>query len=154
VDLMPDEALGVKVAEAFSEYESIENLKICLLRAEVANQDLPQALEKLGAIVDDIACYRTVAETEDIAGSGADLLEHGADWVTFTSGSTVEHFHSRFGLLALRKKFPQLKLASIGPETSKALATLKLRPEVEAKQHTVEGLVEELVKANSKKGVR
>ena len=36
VDLMPDEALASSIAEAFSEYESIENLKICLLRAEVA----------------------------------------------------------------------------------------------------------------------
>ena len=38
---------------------------MCLLRAEVANPDLPDALEKLGAIVDDIAIYNTVAETED-----------------------------------------------------------------------------------------
>jgi uroporphyrinogen-III synthase len=44
---------------------------MCLLRAEVANPDLPKALEELGAIVDDIAIYKTVAETEDPAGAGA-----------------------------------------------------------------------------------
>src|SRR4029077_12826518 len=60
VDLMPDEAQAANIAEAFTEFETIENLKICLLRAEVANQELPQALEARGAIVDDIACYRTV----------------------------------------------------------------------------------------------
>src|SRR5207302_1985786 len=103
---MPDEALAANIAEAFTEFESIENLKICLLRAEVANPELPQALEALGAIVDDVACYKTIPETEDVAGAAAKLIESGADWVTFTSSSTVEHFHARFDLPSLLKKFP------------------------------------------------
>ena len=141
VNLMPEEFLSVKIAAAFAKFESIENLKICLLRAEVANAELPQALEALGAIVDDIACDKTVPETEDHTGAAARFLEAGADWITFTSGSTVEHFHARFDLPALANKFPKIKFASIGPETSKALAALGLKPAVEAKPHTVEGLV-------------
>ncbi len=74
-------------------------------------------------------------------------MEEGADWVTFTSGSTVEHFHARFDLPALLEKFPQMKLASIGPETSKVLAALNLEPAVEAKKHTIDGLVEALLSA-------
>jgi len=151
VDLMPDEALASSIAEAFTEFESIENLKICLIRAEVANRELPAALEALGAIVDDVACYRTVAETEDPTGVAARLMEAGADWITFTSASTVEHFHARFDLPALKKKFPNLKLASIGPETSKALAALSLQPDLEAKQHTTEGLAQVLVAAGRTK---
>jgi uroporphyrinogen III methyltransferase / synthase len=147
VDLMPEEALASSIAEAFSDFETIENLRICLLRAEVANQELPAALEALGAIVDDIACYRTVPELEDPTGAAAKLLESGADWITFTSGSTVEHFHLRFNLPELLKKFPQTKLASIGPETSKNLAALGLKPNLEAKQHTIDGLVEALLAA-------
>ncbi len=147
VDLMPDEALAVEIAKAFAKFETIENLKICLLRAEVANRELPEALEALGAIVDDVACYRTVPETEDATGAAASLLEQGADWVAFTSGSTVVHFHARFDLPALLQKFPQLKTAAIGPETSKALADLGLQPTVEAKQHTIDGLVAALLAA-------
>jgi uroporphyrinogen III methyltransferase / synthase len=147
VDLMPDEALGSAVAGAFAEFESIENLKICLLRAEVANRELPEALEALGAIVDDVACYQTVPETEDTTGAAALLLESGADWVAFTSGSTVEHFHARFDLPGLLTKFPQIRTATIGPETSKALAALGLNPTLEAKQHTIDGLVAALLAA-------
>ncbi len=147
VDLMPDEALAVEIAKAFAKFETIENLKICLLRAEVANRELPEALEALGAIVDDVACYRTVPETEDATGAAASLLEQGADWVAFTSGSTVVHFHARFDLPALLQKFPQLKTAAIGPETSKALAVLGLKPTVEAKQHTIDGLIAALLAA-------
>jgi uroporphyrinogen III methyltransferase/synthase len=147
VDLTPDEFTAKKIAAAFAKYETIENLKMCLLRAEVANPDLPKALEELGAIVDDIAIYKTVAETEDPAGAGAAMLESGADWITFTSGSTVEHFHARFDLPKLLKKFPQMKLASIGPETSKAIRALGLEPALEAKAHTTEGLIAALLKA-------
>ncbi len=151
VDLMPDEAIGSAVAEAFTQYQTIDNLKICLLRAEVANRELPAALEALGAIVDDIACYKTVPEREDVTGAATKLAETGADWVTFTSGSTVEQFHERFDLSALRARFPHMKLASIGPETSKALAALGLKPTVEAKQHTMDGLVGALLAANKSK---
>ena len=147
VDLTPDEFAGKKIAAAFAKFQSIENLKMCLLRAEVANPDLPRELEELGAIVDDIAIYKTVAETEDPAGAGATLLESGADWVTFTSGSTVEHFNARFDLPKLLKKFPQMKLASIGPETSKAIRALGLKPALEAKKHTTDGLLAALLKA-------
>ena len=145
VDLMPEEYVTAKIASAFTDYESIENLKILLLRAEVANPELPRELEGMGAIVDDVACYKTVPETEDVNGAATTLLESGADWITFTSSSTVENFHARFDLPALLKKFSQIKLASIGPETTKALAALGVKPAAEAKPHTIDGLVKALV---------
>jgi uroporphyrinogen-III synthase len=61
----------------------------------------------------------------------------------------VEHFHARFHLPELLKKYPDLKLASIGPETSKALRELKLEPTLEAKVHTTDGLIAALLKAKS-----
>ena len=141
VDLMPEEFVATRIVDALAAYESIENLRILLLRAEVATPDLPRLLEDKGAIVDDVPCYQTVPETEDRNGAAARMLEEGADWITFTSSSTVEHFHARFNLPALIKQFPKIKTASIGPETSKTLAALGIRPDAEAKPHTIEGLV-------------
>jgi uroporphyrinogen III methyltransferase/synthase len=69
------------------------------------------------------------------------------DWITFTSASTVEHFHGRFDLPSLLKKFPQTRLAAIGPETSKAIQALGLEPNIEARQHTIDGLVAALARA-------
>ena len=146
VDLQPEEFIGSKIAAAFKKYQDIDNVKIALLRAEVANRELPDALQELGAIVDDIAIYKTVPETEDRTGATARLLAEGADWVTFTSSSTVEHFHTRFDLPRLAKQFPQLKLASIGPETTKAMSRLGLKPTLEAKEHTTDGLLAALLK--------
>jgi uroporphyrinogen III methyltransferase/synthase len=146
VDLVPEEALASKIATAFRAYESIENLKICLLRAEVANSDLPEALEELGAIVDDVAVYKTVAETQHASGEAERLRDQGADWIVFTSPSTVRHFHARFDLQKLVQQFPRLQMASIGPETSAALQACQLAPAVEANPHTTEGLVAALLK--------
>ena len=150
VDAMPAEAVGRKIAETLAKHGSIENSRVCLLRAEDANPDLPRALEELGAIVDDIGIYKTVAETEDPFGIADTFRTHGADWLTFTSGSTVRFFHERFDLPKVMKQFPRLKIASIGPETSKAIRQLKLEPAFEAKEHTSEGLLAGLLHAEKR----
>jgi uroporphyrinogen III methyltransferase/synthase len=152
VDLMPEEYLTEKIAAAFKECQSIENLRVLLLRAQVANPGLVSALEELGAIVDDVSVYKTVPELEDRTGAAARLLEEGADWVTFTSSSTVQNFHARFNLLELLKKFPTLKTASIGPETSKALRALNVDPTIEARVHTIDGLVKAVETAADVRG--
>ncbi|MGV3772545.1 MAG: uroporphyrinogen-III C-methyltransferase [Verrucomicrobiales bacterium] len=149
VDVMPEQYIAAKIADALTKFESIENLKILLMRAEVANMDLPAELERIGAIVDDVACYKTVPESEDATGSAARLMEVGADWVTFTSSSTVENFNARFDLIDLKRKFPQVKFASIGPETSKSLKALGFTPDLEARQHTIEGLVSSIEAAEN-----
>jgi uroporphyrinogen III methyltransferase/synthase len=144
VDVMPDEYVAKKIAAALKKFESMENLRVLIARAQVANPELPKALEELGAIVDDVAVYKTVPETEDRTGAVARLLEEGAHWITFTSSSTVENFHARFDLPKLLQRFPHIKLASIGPETSKAITALGLQPGLEAKEHTIDGLVRAL----------
>jgi uroporphyrinogen III methyltransferase/synthase len=146
VDVMPKEATGAQVAKAMMADGDVENLRICVLRAETANPELPTLLEQEGAIVDDIPVYRTVAESGEPSADSQALLDRGADWITFTSGSTVEHFHARFNLHALLEQFPDLKLASIGPETTKAIRLLNLEPSIEAREHTIDGLVSALGK--------
>jgi uroporphyrinogen III methyltransferase/synthase len=75
VDLMPEEAMASSIAEEFANFESIENLRICLLRAEVANAELPKALEALGAIVDDIPATEPLPRRRI-------LLAHRTAWLS------------------------------------------------------------------------
>jgi len=152
VDVMPARHDSAHAARALAEFESLDNLRVLLARAEVATPELPRLLEEKGAIVDDVAFYRTEAETDGDRGAGKRLLEEGADWVTFTSGSTVRHFHERFDLPALKRKFPQLQVASIGPETTCALTELGLVPEIQAKPQTAEGLLQALMKRKPMRG--
>ena len=143
IDLMPEDYTAAGVAQAFKDSETfdVENETIALFRAQVANPELPKVLGELGAIVDDIAIYKTVPETEDTNGAVARLAESGADWITFTSSSTVEHFDARFGLAETLKKH-DASAVSIGPETTKTLRELGVEPVVEADPHNINGMVE------------
>ncbi len=148
VDVTPEEYVARKITDAINQYETVENLRFLLMRAEVASPELPKMLEEKGGIVDDVACYRTIPETEDRAGVAERFRKAGADWLTFTSASTVENFHARFDLPKVAAAFPRMKLASIGPETSRALTALGLSATVEAKPHNIHGLVASIVKSS------
>jgi len=137
VDLQPDEFIAEALAREFRKQGGLENLRILLARSEKARDVLPRQLSDLGAIVDEGFAYRTVPETRDTTGARRRLLEEGADLITFTSSSTVENF------LALGLPWPEgMRVASIGPITSKTARDHGLKIDVEARRHDIEGLVE------------
>ena len=149
IDLMPKVYTAEAAANALLKYQNVENVNVLLARAEESNSELPKLLEAQGAIVDDIAFYKTVPETEDRNGAVEAFEEGGANWITFASSSAVKNFDARFELVKICKSNPELKLASIGPETTKALRELELTPTVEAKDHTIKGLSKALLKNTS-----
>src|SRR5437879_3935044 len=137
VDLQPDEFVAEAVAREFKKQESIENLRILLVRAEKARDVLPRELSAAGAIVDEAFAYRTVPETRDTSGARRQLAQDGADLITFTSSSTVENF------LALGLPWPKrMRIATIGPITSKTARDQGLKVDIEARRHDIDGLVE------------
>nr|MDQ4041778.1 uroporphyrinogen-III synthase [Actinomycetota bacterium] len=83
--------------------------------------------------VDVLPLYRTVAEP---LGGEALTAALDADWIAFTSASTV-----RFFLKAAGGETPRGRIVSIGPVTTAALRDRDLRPAVEATDHDVDGLV-------------
>ena len=147
VDLMPKDYTAAGVAQAFADSKEfdIENENIGLFRAQVANPELPKALEALRAIVDDIPVYKTIPETEDRTGTVARMEAEGAHWITFTSSSTVENFDARFGLAKTLKQHAMQPI-SIGPETTRTLEALGVEPALEANPHSIPGVVEALRK--------
>jgi uroporphyrinogen III methyltransferase/synthase len=137
VDLQPDEFVAEAIVKEFKKKESIENLRILLVRAEKAREILPKELAAAGAIVDEAFAYRTVLETRDTNGARRQLARDGADLITFTSSSTVENF------LALGLPWPKgMRIASIGPVTSKTARDQGLKVDVEARRHDIDGLVQ------------
>jgi len=140
VDVQPDDFIAEAVVESLRQFESVENLKFLLVRAENARDVLPKRLTQLGAIVDEATAYRTVPETQDDTGARERFERDGADLVTFTSSSTVTNF------LALKLPWPRnLRTASIGPITSETMREAGLKVDVEAIRHDIDGLVEAIV---------
>lgn len=141
VDLQPDEYVAEAVVREFKKQGGVENLSILLARAEKARDVLPKELSAMGAIVDVGIAYQTVPETRDDNGAQRRLAEEGADLITFTSSSTVENF------MALGLPWPAgMKIASIGPVTSKTAQSLGLKVDVEARRHDIPGLVSAIQK--------
>jgi uroporphyrinogen III methyltransferase/synthase len=137
VDLQPGEFVAEAVAREFKKLGGIENLRVLLARAEKARDVLSKSLAALGAIVDEGIAYRTVPETRDVTGARGKLLKEGADLITFTSSSTVENF------LGLGLTWPEgMKIASIGPITSRTVRQSGLKVDVEARRHDIDGLVD------------
>jgi uroporphyrinogen III methyltransferase/synthase len=101
-------------------------------RAREGRDVLPEALRERGAEVDVLALYETVAEPLDPDQLAA---ARSADYVTFTSSSTVRFFLAAMdGSLAGR-------LVSIGPVTTETLREHGLEPHIEAERHDIDGVV-------------
>jgi uroporphyrinogen III methyltransferase / synthase len=141
VDLQPEIFVAEAIIDALQKFQSVENLRFLLVRADNARDLLPKRLSTLGAIVDEAIAYRTVPETSDLTGAIVRFQNEGADLITFTSSSTVENF------LALKLPWPRnLRTASIGPITSETMRRLGLKVDVEASRYDMEGLVQAIIR--------
>ena len=110
--------------------------RILVTRARTQGENLARAIEDLGGQVVWVPAIQTLPLTLD--GSGRDLL-HGLDrfrWVAFTSENAVKFFFRALSEEAL--ELPKhLRLASVGPVTSKSLVARELK--VEAQPETFTG---------------
>lgn len=111
--------------------------RVLVARAEVARDVLPDGLRAAGWEVDVVPVYRTVAEATEPAMLDAVV---DADLVTFTSSSTVERFVEAVGV----DRVPPV-VAAIGPVTAGTARSRGLTVDIEATEHTIDGLVAALV---------
>jgi uroporphyrinogen III methyltransferase/synthase len=134
-DVVPERFVAEGLVEALAETPVKRAL---VARAAEARDVLPDALRERGAEVDVLALYETVAEPL----SNAQVEQvRSADYVTFTSSSTVRYLVGSLGGDAALTG----RLISIGPVTSQALRDHGLEADVEAVRHDIDGLIEALV---------
>ena len=143
VDLMPEEYVAESLVHAFAA-ESLGEKRILLPRAAVARDLIPAELRKLGAHVDVVEAYRNIVP-ENVGREIGEVFggTEKPDWVTFTSSSTV----SNLVVFAGREALAGVKIASIGPITSETAESHGLEVHAEAKQYTIDGLVEAILEA-------
>jgi uroporphyrinogen III methyltransferase / synthase len=136
-DVIPERSIAESLVESLS-HLAIAGRRVLLARAAEARDVLPDGLAELGADVSVVPLYDTVSENlgEDVVAAIAD-----ADYVTFTSSSTVERFLDKVG-----DRVPNgARVVSIGPVTSATARERGLEVHVEAERHDIDGLVEALV---------
>jgi len=134
VDLVPGEFIG-EGALATLKQAGIAGSRVLLPRAAVARDVLPDGLRAAGATVDVVDVYRNVLPAAPAP------FPAPVDWVTFTSASTVKNLLVLVG----REALAGVRLASIGPETSRVLRMHNLPVTVEASPSTTEGLLDAML---------
>lgn len=136
-DVVPEKFVAEALVEALAGVE-VDGHRVLVARAAEARDVLPGSLRERGAEVDVAALYETVREEP-----GAEAIEaaRSADYVTFTSSSTVRNLTE-----ALGDRFPRnARVVSIGPVTSEAAREAGLEVHVEAERHDVDGLLTALL---------
>jgi uroporphyrinogen III methyltransferase/synthase len=143
-DVVPERFVAESLVEALA---GIPVRRALVARASEARAVLPDALRARGAEVDVVDLYETIAEP--LAPPALEAARR-ADYITFTSSSTVRFFLDAVRaaggdgrVTAARESVlsPATRIVSIGPVTSEALREHGLTPDVEAERHDVEGVV-------------
>jgi uroporphyrinogen III methyltransferase/synthase len=136
--VVPERAVAEGLVEALADLTPPVR-RALIARASEGRDVLPDALRAAGAEVDVLALYETVAD----APSPHVLREAlAADYLTFTSASTVRFF---LRAIAGAEPSPDTRIVSIGPITSEALREHGLEPHVEASPHDIDGLLQALL---------
>jgi uroporphyrinogen III methyltransferase/synthase len=135
-DVVPERSVAEALVEALEDVQ-VTGRRVLVARAAEARDLLPDALRERGAEVDVVALYDTRAEP---LSDGQLDAASSADYVTFTSSSTVRFFHDAGGRVA-----DGTRVVSIGPVTSETARELGMRVDVEAERHDIDGLVQALL---------
>jgi uroporphyrinogen III methyltransferase/synthase len=136
-DIVPERFVAEALARALAE---LPVRRALVARAKDARDVLSDALRARGAQVDVLALYETLAEP---LSARALKTAREADYITFTSSSTVRFFLDAAGGAAGLS--PATRIVSIGPVTSATLREHGLEPHVEAESHDLDGVIQALL---------
>lgn len=144
--------------DEFLQQNDVSNQKILWLRGNLGRFLIADELQTRGAAVESVTCYNNVppeAQHETAEQLARLLLHNEVDAIVFASGQSAKNFaqlvqfalrpdyagDTTFDTELLAPLLEHVTVASIGPETSKACIRCFGRVDVEAKVHTMDGLI-------------
>jgi uroporphyrinogen III methyltransferase/synthase len=143
--VVPAEFRAEGIVDAFRGMSCGPGWRVLVPRAEEAREVLPESLRSMGCTVDVVPVYRLVT-ADPVPEVLRRLAAGGVDAVTFASGGTARRFAEMLRGAGIDPiaALEGAVVASIGPVTSEALASLGLRVRVEAREPTSSSLVDAL----------
>ena len=138
-DIVPPAFKAEELAESLASELSVGD-KVLLARARVAREVLPESLRALGASVDVVTAYETIAALENREELLAALQNGEVDLVTFTSSSTVTNLLESLG--EHKELINKIPAAAIGPVTADTCRQNNLEPAIIAEKFTIAGLTD------------
>ncbi len=151
-DLIPTDFVADALVEAFVTNDHVLTGKSMLFpRVESGGREiLVEQLQQHGASVDAIPAYESKCPDAIDPVALAAIQNQRLDAIAFASSKTVQHFCLLLDRVATRTTWrswiADVKIASIGPQTSKTCYELLERVDCEAIEYTLDGLVEAIAK--------
>jgi uroporphyrinogen III methyltransferase/synthase len=142
VSLVPGDFVAEGIVAALQEGQAeLCGLRILLPRARQARDLLPDALERIGARVDMVACYENILPEIDRDQVQA-VLRSPPDLLVFTSSSTVRNFITILGSEGAREVLRHSAVAALGPITARTLADYGKEAEIRPDENTIPSLLD------------
>lgn len=141
-DLVPGRFTSRALLASFASLQKdYRGERFLLPGSDIAGDLLPAGLEEMGAEVTALPVYRTLApayrpeEADEVFGRAPDL-------VTFTASSTARNLAAILRSCGRERYAKRIRGACIGPVTAETARDLGIEVAVEARTHTIAGLVE------------
>ena len=99
----------------------------------------------MGARVDEITVYRTIAIRDNVDRLKTQLEDNAIDVITFTSSSTVTNFKSLLPEGEFDNLIKGVTIASIGPITTDTAVNLGFKVHITAESYTIPGQCQAIV---------
>lgn len=146
VDFIPEEALSENLAEGLIEYQVLDNTKLLVITGNLNRDTLVETLETKGrAIVDTLKVYETALTNLTDSDDAENFRQKGADVIVFASSSAVDSFVKQAKNLQLAHEAKKPLTCSMGPLTSKSMKAVGVPMDFEAKDHSVDGIVDTIL---------
>lgn len=140
--LVPERFVAEGLLEAFGARGDVAGRTMLYPAAAGARRELVDGLQAMGATVDRIEAYESVATDEDVAEVRSALREGRVTAVTLTASSAVTAWVG-----AMAPLHDVADVVSIGPVTTQAARAAGMRVAAEAMPSTLDGLVAAVVRA-------
>lgn len=144
VKVVPDEFQAEGLIEKLKNHIK-PGQQVLLPRARGAREILPVSLRDMGASVDEVFLYESVVPHTFSQAEWQAICPDELDYITFTSSSTVSNFVEMIGKEQVAAVNRQVKIACIGPITADTARENGFEIHVQAKEFTINGLVEAIL---------
>jgi uroporphyrinogen-III synthase len=145
VEIIPSKFSGEGVVNALAHYD-LDGKVIFIPRSAIGREELPNELEKLGAIIKAAPVYNVAIPSEDKIKKYIDRLnESKPDLFIFTSPSTFKNFLEILRIKNPLDYFKNLDIAAIGPTTKSELKNHNINVTIMPDEYTIEGLAKAII---------
>ncbi|MHC4693007.1 MAG: uroporphyrinogen-III C-methyltransferase [Planctomycetota bacterium] len=139
-DFIPDVFTGKELGKQLMDFTNLKGRKVLLLRSQLASNELVDVLQQADAEVDNVPVYTAVTAKTDAAPLTKQISDGTVDWLTFASPSSVTAFFEQIQPDLVNSA--DVRVASIGPVTSEQLKKIGVKIDLQAAEHTIDGLLD------------